>query len=91
MAKLELPDNIDLAKQIVDHDARARERGAMGRLLGSRENAPVYIAGVLAFLCVVAIIGLVYVPGEASELRGDVVKALAGIGLAALGYLFGSR
>ena len=63
----------------------------MGRLLGSRENAPVYIAGMLAVICVVAIIRLVYVPGEASELRSDVIKALAGISLTALGYLFGSR
>jgi hypothetical protein len=91
MIKLDLPSDKTLATKIIEaeheHASRVVEMGKIGQLLGSRENAVIYLAAFVIMISVIAGAVLAYV--EAS-LRPDMAKACAAIAISALGYMFGS-
>jgi len=65
---------------------KAQEIGKVGAVLGARENAALYIAGIF-LLATVGILGLVMIFDPA--LRPDVVATLSTVVAAALGYIGG--
>lgn len=65
---------------------KAQELGKIGVILGARENAALYIAG-LFLLTIVALLGLVMIFDP--SLRPDVVATLSTVAAAALGYIGG--
>ena len=70
--------------------AKARAMGKMGTLFGSRENAPTYIAGIVALFFAVVLALLLFVPLGEGITRLSALQLFGGFFLAALGYLFGS-
>ena len=63
--------------------------GWFGQLFGSAENAPIYIAGIIAFLLVVAAILCFFVEGRTPP--SDFWKFLSPLIALTLGFLFGRR
>jgi hypothetical protein len=59
-----------------------------GVLFGSRDNAPVYLAGIIGF---VALLGAIAIGiwGTGAE-RGDLIKSLVAIVVAALSFIGGA-
>ncbi len=66
-----------------------QELGALGRIFGSKEHAPVYIAGAIAIFGMIGICIASAVPGSADFSRADLIKTLSSIVLAALTFLGG--
>jgi hypothetical protein len=68
----------------------SQELGLLGKLFGSKEHAPMNIAGfavVVAFFCIVGV--LCWMPDTAAFSRKDATLILVGIITLALGFLFG--
>ena len=76
---------------VTDSDVKlhSQELGGFGRLFGSRENAPIYIAGILGFIALVGAIA-VGILASVSPDKSDLVKALVGIVIAALSFIGGA-
>ncbi|WP_449410603.1 hypothetical protein [Methylobacterium komagatae] len=66
-----------------------QELGLLGRVFGSKDHAPVYIAGAIAIIGMIGICIASAVPGSVDFSRADLIKALSGIILAALTFLGG--
>ena len=65
----------------------SQELGSFGRMFGSKENAPVYFAGMLAVLSLLGALGVgIFSSGND---KADLVKALLAIVVAALSFLGG--
>jgi hypothetical protein len=75
---------------ITDYKQRSQELGLFGKIFGSREHAPVNIAGAIVLI---GIIGMVFVipvmPDTPSLDRADMLKSLGALVLAALTFLGG--
>jgi hypothetical protein len=88
------PEDKDLARMLVQAEVQQSERsqqmGRLGSWLGSRENAPTYIAGIMACFFALVIAAIVFVPMGEGLTRQDALQIIGGFFLAALGYLFGS-
>jgi hypothetical protein len=93
MAKLELPDDKELAGLLVDIQARRVDRqlqvGWIGIIIGPREQAPFNIAATIGVIALLALV-LLLAFGEASA-RGQAVPVLASIVSGVLGYIFGKH
>jgi hypothetical protein len=83
-------DENNLALKSVPHEVQlrreAQDMGRVGLWLGSRDNAAMYFAALIAlivsvFLGVLAVVDI--------SIRGDIVKLFAGIAVAAMGFLGG--
>ena len=90
-SKLELPTDTKLAGKLIEaeHASRIAEMGRVGVWLGSRDNAVVYIAAGIVVLSMIGAV-ILALPDSPSQLRSDIAKGLAALGLSALGYMFGS-
>jgi hypothetical protein len=64
----------------------AQELGLLGRIFGSREHAPLNIAGAIAIFGLVGLIGSLFASTGA---QGDLAKTFGGIVIAALTFLGG--
>lgn len=73
-----------------DIKLRSQELGMMGKVFGSRENVPVFIAGCVTLAMVVLIGVTLFAPIQGDLSKWQVLQWLGGFLLAALGYLFGS-
>jgi hypothetical protein len=75
---------------ITDTDLRhhQQELGLFGKIFGSKEQAPIYFAGTLALVALVAMCVVAFTP-TAPE-KSDLLKGLAGIVIAALTFLGGA-
>ena len=70
-------------------EAKKADLGVLGKLFGSRENAPGNIAGfILIWLVVVWTISLFY---ETHVPAGDILKIIVPLLALVMGYLFGKR
>jgi hypothetical protein len=70
-----------------EHASKIAEMGKEGIFFGSRDNAIIYLAAIVVVLSAVGtIIFAILDP----TLRADAFKALAALGLSALGYMFGA-
>lgn len=73
----------------------SQELGLLGKLFGSREHAPINIAGMLMVIGVLGLLLVPFVPEGHTFSQADLAKTLGGIVLAALtflgGYLGGSK
>ena len=65
-----------------------RELGAVGRILGSKDQAAIYIAGLIAFVALVGVILVATVAPEKTQ-SADVIKGLTGVVVAALTFIGG--
>ena len=90
MARIDLPDNEELASKVLDAEAQKAEIGWMRKLFGSRKHAPTNIAGTVLLLSLVGLGLLAFVPVADAAVRPDLIKIFSAIALAALGYVFGS-
>lgn len=71
-----------------DLERGRQELGFLGRFFGSKENAPVFVAGLVSVMGLVGLLILVIWPGPASS--GDGIKTLSGLVLSALSFLAGT-
>lgn len=67
---------------------QAQELGKLGMLLGARENAALYIAG-LVLIAAISLLGLVIIVDE--NLRPDVVTTVSAVAIAAMGFIGGLK
>lgn len=74
---------------------RSQELGLLGKIFGSRDHAPVNIAGFIVVLGLFGILATPLLPEKSSLAQADWVKLLSGLVLSALtflgGYLGGSK
>src|SRR5437763_752335 len=68
---------------------RAQELGLFGKLFGSREHAPVNIAGAIILLGVIGVILLPALPSSTELSKADMAKLLGSLVLSALTFLGG--
>jgi hypothetical protein len=73
----------------VDIDHLSKEIGMLGRLFGSKDHAPINIAGLLVFVCIVAMVIVAFVTPASGVSSSDLLKLFSGIALAALTFLGG--
>lgn len=90
MARLELPDNPEIAGKVIDAESQKAEIGLVGKLFGSRKHAPTNIAGMVVVFSLIALGILLIAYGDEASVRSDVIKIFGGLALASLGYVFGS-
>lgn len=82
---------------ITEADLRhhSQELGMLGKIFGSRDHAPINIAGLLVILGVLGMIGAPFLPSSNGFVAADMVKAMAGLVVAAMtflgGYLSGGK
>lgn len=86
--RLELPENADVAKQVLDD--RHKERGVLGKIFGGRDHAPTNIAGAVIFGSLFSILTLVCVNAAYPNAKLDyVISGLFALLTSVIGYLFG--
>lgn len=61
----------------------------VGKVFGSKEHAPINIAGMIIVLAIFGMLATPFLPADATATRGDLLKVFSGIGLAALTFLGG--
>ena len=69
---------------------RQREMGKIGVLFGSKENASIYIAFILAFI-LLFLIGIELLVNQTSADRIQIIQILASILLGVIGFIFGAK
>jgi hypothetical protein len=89
MADVKSKNYKQVAPAVTDPDLRQRsqEMGLLGRLFGSREHAPINIAGALIIMGTGGMIWIALVATSPST--PDILKALAALVLASLTFLGG--
>jgi len=87
--RFELPTDPKIAGRVLEAERASAEMGRIGTWLGSRDNAVIYIAAVVALISLIAA-ALLAAYDSSSPLRGDMAKTFAAIALSALPYMFGS-
>jgi peptidoglycan/LPS O-acetylase OafA/YrhL len=95
MNKIELPSDPKIASKIIDLEAKHRqleiERGILGRFFGSNDRVPTYIAGLIAFISVIAGLAYTFLPDSSKILpTGEFWKIVSPIITACLAYIFGA-
>jgi hypothetical protein len=68
---------------------RSQELGLFGKLFGSREHAPINIAGAIILLGVIGVMALPFLPTSAEFSKADIAKLLGSLVLSALTFLGG--
>lgn len=84
--------NAESATAITDRElkAKSQELGLIGRLFGSRESAPISIAGGLALFCLLAMIVAPMLPTKAYGFSiSDLEKTSGSLVLASITFLGG--
>lgn len=67
----------------------SQELGWLGKAFGSKENAPIYFAGILALIALFSAVAVGIWAPEMPE-KSDLIKALIGITIAALSFIGGA-
>src|SRR5438045_9538961 len=94
MARLTLPDNLQLASKVIDFETqrttRSLEMGWIGRVFGSVHDKPGNIAGFAITVSFVVLVGVLILSAYNPNFKTDaVIPVFTGIITLALGYLFG--
>jgi hypothetical protein len=91
MNRIELPNDKELARKLItaqtELEAKRADMGKVGVLLGSKDNASIYLA---AFVILVAVAGGTILAVYEPALRPDLGKAFIALALMAAGYMFGA-
>ena len=86
------PQQYSVTESTLRH--RSQELGWLGKVFGSRENAPVNIAGAIIVLGIFGLLISPFLPESQSFSRADLAKTIASLILASFtflgGYLGGS-
>lgn len=72
-----------------DIKQRSQELGLIGKVFGSREHAPINIAGAIMVLAILVMFAVPFLPEAQGFSKGDMEKTFGGILLAALTFLGG--
>lgn len=89
------PDNlrIEQGAQPIITDAHlkkhAQELGLIGFIFGSKEHAPLNIAGLVLFLCILAMLASPFMPKGQGVEPGDLLRLFGSLALASLTFLGG--
>lgn len=91
-----LPQDKELAKQIIESDSQAesekRNIGLLGRFFGRKDVAPFYIAGIVLLLLVLFLISFCFLGKETASLtKKDLVTSVLPIIISIIGYFFCQR
>lgn len=83
------PDNSDVAHEIVSDPEfqlkqQAQKLGLIGTILGTRENAVLYVAGVILVIVLLMLGALMFFD---EGMRADLAATIGAIGVATLGYI----
>ena len=83
------PENSDVADKIVNDPEfqlkqQAQKLGLIGTILGARENAVLYIAGVILVIVLLMLGALMFFD---EGMRADLATTIGAIGVATLGYI----
>jgi hypothetical protein len=94
MARLDLPNNLQLASKVIDYEtqrsSRSLEMGWLGRALGNAAEKPGNIAGFAIVASFLILIAILWISAKDSSFRTEaVIPVFTGIITLALGYLFG--
>jgi hypothetical protein len=68
---------------------RSQELGLLGKIFGSREHAPINVAGAIMMIGLCGMIAVPLFPASPSLSHADLEKGLGGLVLAALTFLGG--
>lgn len=76
---------------ITDADLKkhSQDLGLIGSLFGSREHAPLNIAGIVLILCIVAMLVSPFMPTRQGITPGDMLRLFGSLALACLTFLGG--
>lgn len=96
MAKINLPDDRELAKTVVQHDAahtqKKLERGLIGWLLGDANEKPGNVAGIVAIFSFIAIIGITLFGKDGQGFtRKEQILLLLSVLTSSMSFLFGEK
>ena len=87
------PQQVGVTEADLKH--HLQELGALGKFFGSRDHAPINIAGLLVILGVLGMFGAPFLPMSNGFVAADMVKAMAALVVAAMtflgGYLSGGK
>lgn len=88
--KLELPKNVTLAGKMLDE--QRKERGAMGWLWGTKEHAPLNIAGFMLISCVLALIAVAFIVPDLVRTHSQlIVSSIFSLITLIVGFIFGRK
>jgi hypothetical protein len=68
---------------------RSQELGYLGKIFGSREHAPINIAGIIIVIGILALVFMPFLPESKTLSQGDLAKVIGGLILAAFTFLGG--
>jgi len=81
---VEIPQSTSVTRtyEVTDNylKRRSQELGIMGKVFGSKEHAPINIAGTIIVLGVLGLILIPFFPASPSLSQGDLAKTLGGLG-----------
>ena len=77
---------LESVKAEIQLKREAQQIGKVGEWFGSPENAAVYLAAALVLIIIVVLAVIAFID---AALRRDLATALAGLAIAALGYMGG--
>ncbi|MBL6957812.1 MAG: hypothetical protein ISR52_02440 [Rhodospirillales bacterium] len=80
------PHNINNRDAEIQLQQEAQKLGIIGSLFGARENAALYLAGLIHLIVLIMLGTLMFID---ETLRSDITTAIAGIGLTSLGFIGG--
>jgi hypothetical protein len=86
-------DRPDLQRDITDKmlDHRAGERGLIGRLFGTKEHAPMNIAGIVMIFLLALLVVVIVAPLDPNVPRESLITALFGAITFGLGLILGEK
>jgi hypothetical protein len=88
--KFELPKNTQLAGKMLDE--QRKERGAMGWLWGTKEHAPLNIAGFMLISCVLALVVVAFIVPDLVRSHSQlIVSSIFSLITLIVGYIFGRK
>jgi hypothetical protein len=92
--ELNLPADAKLAGKMLDGHLQIEQskiaRGKVGAWIGSTQNIPANIAGIIALVASIVLIGAAFLWAGASDFtHKEAIAALSSLVTLALGYLFG--
>lgn len=90
--QVHLPDNPEIAKNVLEKDLQKRQLGVLGRVFGSNQNTSTHIVGLLLILLVIA--GIAYTfftPAHQAFAVSEFWKVLSPIITTIIGYFLGTN
>jgi len=87
--RINLPKDPDLARQVLDAQGKAAERGMLGKIFGTKDHAPTNIAAMALFLMIALFVAILFVPLDDSIDRGPLIATILSTITFIIGVVFG--